>query len=125
MRLAVFADESRYEQMNQLCENADIASRVESVVFYSTYDDFIMNLPRSGCTSVVVAHRGATGMQAVRAAKILMHRVPVVWFSDDSAFVEESYQLKCAFFSPGLITEELLNAALNRCQKAIESREKH
>ncbi len=122
MKLAIFADECRHGQISQLCENADIASRIKSIVFYNNYDDFIMNLPRSECNSVIVAHKGAIGMQAARAAKVLMYRVPVVWLSDDSAFVEESYRVKCAFFSPEQITERVMTTALDRCQSEIERR---
>ncbi len=81
-----------------------------------TYDDFIKEVPNSGCNSVIVAHKGATGMQAARAAKILLHRVPIIWFSDDGGFVEESYRIGCAYFSPDTVNEKILSTALGRCK---------
>ncbi len=116
MKLAIFADNQRYEQLKDLCDSPGVAERIKATAFYMTYDDFIKELPRSGCNSVIVAHKGAVGMQAVRAAKILLHRVPVVWLSDDSAFLEESYNNGCAYFSAEPINETLLSKALNRCR---------
>ncbi len=116
MKLAIFADDQRYEQLKNLCGSPGVSGRIEATAFYMTYDDFIRELPHSGCTSVIVAHKGATGMQAVRAAKILMHHIPIVWLSDDSAFVEESYNNGCAYFSAEAITEKLLSSALKRCE---------
>ncbi len=116
MKLAIFADDQRYEQLKDLCGSPGVAGRIEAIAFYMTYDDFIRELPGSGCNSVIVAHKGATGMQAVRAAKILLFRVPIVWLSDDSAFVEESYNNGCAYFSADPITEKLLTTALKKCE---------
>ncbi len=121
MRLAVFADDQRYADLKDLCRSSGIAERIEAIAFYMTYDDFIKELPRSGCNSVIVAHKGAVGMQAVRAAKILLHRVPVVWLSDDSAFLEESYNNGCAFFSADPITKTLLSTALSKCRAKGEN----
>ncbi len=115
MKLAIFADDHRYEQLRDLCESPSVAERIETTDFYMTYDEFLKKLPNSACDSIIVAHRGAVGMLAVRAAKILLHRVPVVWLSDDSAFVEESYKNGCAYFSAEPITEKLLSSALKRC----------
>ncbi len=116
MKLAVFADEIRREQLGTLLQANGIAERLETVSFYKNYDDFIMDVPNSTCDAVIIAHKGALGMQGARAAKILLFRVPIVWFSDDNAFVEESYRIGCAFFSADAITEKLLSIALGRCE---------
>ncbi len=115
MKLAIFADETRAEQLTLLLQTTSIAERLKNVFFYKSYDDFIVNIPNCGCNTVIVAYKGALGMQGARAAKILLRRVPIVWFSDDNGFVEESYQIGCAYFSAETITKELLNLALNRC----------
>ncbi len=116
MKLAIFADQGRYEQLKALCKSPGVTEKVKTTAFYMTYDDFIRELPYSGCNSVIVAHKGAVGMQAVRAAKILMHRKPIVWLSDDAAFLEESYHNGCAYFSADPITETMLQVALKRCE---------
>ncbi len=117
MKLAIFTDKQRYEQLRNLCDSPCVVEKVKTTAFYMTYDDFIRELPHSGCNSVIVAHKGAVGMQAVRAAKILLHRVPIVWLSDDSAFLEESYNNGCAYFSADPITENMLQFALKRCER--------
>ncbi len=117
MRLAIFADDQRYEQLRDLCDNPNISAQIESTDFYKTYDDFIKGLSTCACNSIIVAHRGATGMLAVRAAKILMFRTPIVWLSDDSAFLEESYRNGCAYFSAEPITENMIQFALSRCEE--------
>ncbi len=117
MKLVVFADETRHGQLDMLLQKKDIAERMKNLCFYRNYDDFIVNLPRSICNTVIIAHKGALGMQGARAARILLHRVPVIWFSDDSDFVEESYKIGCNYFSAEPLTEELLNSALNRCSE--------
>ncbi len=108
MKLAIFADDVRKEQLKPLLP-------AEECVYFDSYDDFIMNVPSSGCDTVIVAHKGATGMQGVRAARILLFHIPIVWLSDDNGFVEESYRNGCAYFSAEAITEKLLLTALKRC----------
>ncbi len=121
MKLAIFADETRAEQLTLLLQTTGIAERLKNVFFYKSYDDFIVNIPNCGCNTVIVAYKGALGMQGARAAKILLHRVPIVWFSDDNGFVEESYRIGCAYFSTDTITENLLNVALKRCENERSS----
>ncbi len=114
-------DETRQEQLNMLLQRNGIAERLKTVFFYKSYDDFIVNVPNSTCNAVIIAHKGALGMQGARAAKILLHRVPIVWFSDDCGFVEESYRIGCVYFSPDTITENLLTTALKRCENERSS----
>ncbi len=119
MKLAIFADKERQSFLEPILK-PDIPNLL-GYEFYESYDSFIQGLPKSRCDAVIVAHKGATGMQSVRAAKILLHRVPIVWFSDDNGFVEESYRVGCAYFSTEIITEELLSTALERCRAKGEN----
>ncbi len=121
MKLAIFADKERQNFLEPILKPDALRTALKGYEFYGNYDDFIRELPRSRCDAVIVAHKGATGMQAVRAAKILLFRVPIVWLSDDSAFLEESYNNGCAYFSADPITETLLSAALNRCRAKGEN----
>ncbi len=75
-----------------------VSAGVAECEFYESYDNFIHKLP-----------------QSVRAAKILLHRVPIIWFSDDSGFAEGSFRNGCVYFSAEAITEKILYAALGRC----------
>ncbi len=114
MKLAVFADKESRSFLEAFLDPTH--EKLCGCEFYQSYDSFIQELPGCRCDAVIVAHKGAMGMQSVRAAKILLHRVPVVWFSDDVGFVEESYRLGCAFFSAETVTEKILSAALERCR---------
>ncbi len=113
MRLAVFADEERRGSLELILRSDSVSHSVSE--FYDSYDGFIQGLPQSKCDAVIVAHKGAVGMQSVRAARILLHRVPIVWLSDDNGFVEESYRLGCSYFSTEEISAGLLSSALERC----------
>ncbi len=115
MKLAIFADKERQSFLEPILKPGAVSAGVAECEFYESYDNFIHKLPKSGCDAVIVAHKGAAGMQSVRAAKILLHRVPIIWFSDDSGFVEESFRNGCVYFSAEAITEKILYAALGRC----------
>ncbi len=116
MKIAIMVDRERKPLLDPILRSEAFADRASRIDWYDDYDGFIRGLPTSRCDAVIVAHKGATGMQAVRAAKILLFRVPIVWLSDDSAFVEESYNNGCAYFSADPITEKLLTTALKKCE---------
>ncbi len=116
MKLAIFADRERRQSLEPLLATGGRCPGVSEYAFYESYDDFIKELPRTQCKAVIVAHKGAMGMQGVRAAKLLLYRVPIVWLSDDNGFVEESYRNGCAYFSTGDITKQLLSDALRQCE---------
>ncbi len=84
--------------------------------FYETYDDFIREFPREASQAVIIARRGADGMECARNARLMRPTVPLVWLSDDAGFGIESYRLGCAFFSAEPISEALLSTALERCR---------
>ncbi len=116
MKLAVFADRERQACIAEVMSRTDMRKLYALCRYYGDYDEFICKLPRQEWDAVLIAHKGALGMQAVRAAKILLHRIPIAWLSDDAAFVEESYRLGCTYFSADPITENLLSATLDRCK---------
>ncbi len=118
MKLAIFADKERQGFLEPILGPA--SRELSEYEFFEDYDDFIKGLPNSRCDAVLIAHKGATGMQSVRAAKILLYRVPIIWFSDDNGFVEESYRNGCVYFSTEAITEGLLSTALNKCRSKGE-----
>ncbi len=84
--------------------------------FYESYDDFIKGFPKDTSQAVVVARRGADGMECARNARLIQPEVPLVWLSDDEGFGTESYRIGCVFFSAESITENLLSSALHRCE---------
>ncbi len=89
--------------------------------YYETYDDFIKGFPRDTSQAVIVARRGADGMECARNAKLMQPAIPLVWLSDDPGFGIESYRIGCAFFSAEAISEKLLSTALNKCHAKGEN----
>ncbi len=120
MKLAIFADKERQGVLRPILTPDTGPGALSGYEIYESYDDFIRELPNSRCDAVIIAHKGAAGMQSVRAAKILLCRVPIIWFSDDKGFVEESYRMGCAYFSTDPITKTLLSTALNKCRSKGE-----
>ncbi len=83
---------------------------------YDDYDDFISGFPDEESQAVIVARRGADGMECARSAKVMKPNIPLIWISDDEGFGVESYRIGCAYFSAATVTAELLSMALARCK---------
>ncbi len=82
--------------------------------FYVSYDDFIAGFPRDGSRAVIIARRGADGMESARAAKLLCPETPLLWFSDDNGFGTESFRIGCRYFTAEPIGQEKLKTILER-----------
>ncbi len=100
------------EIINSLSDSREISLECN---YYDNYDDFIRGFPTDKAGAVIVARRGADGMECARNARLMRPDIPLIWFSDDKAFGIESYRLECAFFSAEPITEKILKTALLRC----------
>ncbi len=100
------------ELINSLSDSREISLECN---YYDNYDDFIRGFPRDESQAVIVARRGADGMECARNARLMCPHIPLIWFSNDKAFGIESYRLGCAFFSAEPITEKTLKTALLRC----------
>ncbi len=84
--------------------------------YYESYDDFIRGFPRDTSQAVIVARRGADGMECARNARLMRPSVPLVWLSDDRGFGIESYRIGCTYFSAERVTEELMSAVISKCK---------
>lgn len=116
MKITVFTHKEeipRYEKLLLALANETIP--LEYIV-YDDYDDFISGFSQGESQAVIVARRGADGMECARNAKVLKPDIPLIWFSDDQGFGVESYRISCAYFSAEPITETLLSTALARCK---------
>ncbi len=124
MRVSIFTHKERIEDMKAMLSGITDASGVpeHEYKFYETYDDFVGGIPRDGCQSIIVARDGANGMESARAAKILKHRTPLVWFSNDNEFGPESYRVGCAYFFAGTLTTESFSKAFSFCLKALNAK---
>ncbi len=111
MKISVYANSSKCEALQELLRHHS-----GKQIFYEDYDTFITELPRAESNVLIVARDGAEGMESVRAAKILLPDIPIIWFSDDKGFGPESYRVGCNYFSASPISEELLAKALKRCE---------
>ncbi len=111
MKISVFSDNSKKGMLQEFLKRHS-----KRLVFYDTYDEFISELPGEGSDILIVACDGAHGMESVRAAKILLPDIPLIWFSDDKGFGPESYRVGCTYFSALPITEDILEKAMKRCE---------
>ncbi len=82
--------------------------------FYVTYDDFIAGFPQDRSHAVIIARKGADGMESARAAKLLCPKIPILWFSDDNGFGIESFRIGCSYFTADPIKKEKLQTLLKR-----------
>lgn len=117
MEIIVFTYSAEIPKLEQLL--AAVSGRLAIPIhgkFYHTYDDFIAEFPRDTGQAVLVARRGAEGMESARNAKLIHPAMPLVWFSDDPGFGVESYRIGCVFFSAEAMTEDLLSTALTYCE---------
>ncbi len=117
MKITVF---THTEQAKDFAAMLTALSRDRALLQYrlfETYDDFIQGFTQEESQAVIVARRGADGMESARNAKLLQPSVPLVWLSDDPGFGVESYRIGCAFFSSEPITESLLKLALRKCNE--------
>ncbi len=115
MKIAILTDAARAHLLQEMLGSIPVPGRDPRCTHFHSYDDFIDGLSQEGFHLTIVAQDGASGMESVRAAKILQPEVPLIWLSDDKAFGPESYRVGCAYFSAGPITRELLQSALQRC----------
>lgn len=117
MKITVFTHKEeipRYEKL--LLALANETTPLEYTV-YDDYDDFISGFSEEESQAVIVARRGADGMESARNAKVLKPDIPLIWFSDDNGFGVESYRIGCVYFTAEPITEKILSTAFARCQK--------
>ncbi len=121
MKIAILTDESRAAVLKEMIHSFRMLDRTPSCIHFNSYDDFIAGLSERSYHMTIVAQNGAGGMESVRAAKILLPEVPLIWLSDDKAFGPESYRVGCAFFSAAPITPELLRSAFSRCNIQVEA----
>ncbi len=111
MKISVYANENKRQLLQEL-----LKQYTDKLIFYEDYDTFISEFPNAGSKLLIVARDGADGMESVRAARILLPQIPMIWFSDDNGFGPESYRVGCDYFSALPISEEILEKAIKRCE---------
>ncbi len=114
MNIAVFTDDGKRELLDRAIRGLQIPGRQPRCILFDDYDEFIGGLSSSGCQMMVVARPGAEGMESVRAARILLPEVPLLWFSDDKGFGPESFRAGCSYFTAEPLTEDLVRHAFFR-----------
>lgn len=116
MFITIFTHKEQVQYFEELMTALSRAGSPFECKIYDTYDDFIAGYPQDNASAVIVARRGADGMESARNAKIMQPNVPLIWFSDDQGFGVESYRIGCAYFSADAVTASLLTIALERCE---------
>ncbi len=118
MLISIFTHREQVEGFEKLISALSKAGSPFEYKIYENYDDFITGFPQDNASAVIIARRGADGMESARNAKIMQPNVPLIWFSDDNGFGVESYRIGCAYFSADAVTASLLTVALERCENA-------
>ncbi len=118
MIITIFTHKEQVQSFEELISSLSKSGSPFECKIYDTYDDFIAGYPQDNASAVIVARRGADGMESARNAKIMQPNIPLIWFSDDEGFGVESYRIGCTYFSAEPLTEKLLCAALARCKNA-------
>ncbi len=117
MRITVLTHKESVQGIrNLLTTLSDREGALYECAFYDQYDDFIRAFTQDQSQVVIVARKGADGMECARSARRMRPSVPLVWLSDDGGFGVESYRIGCAYFSTEAITESLLSTAIERCR---------
>ncbi len=118
MKITILTHKEERKALSQLVSSlSSTVPKPFDCVFYEKYDDFIKGFSKDTGQAVIVARRGADGMECARTAKLMQPNVPLIWFSNDHSFGVESYRIGCAFFSAEAITETVLLTALKRCSQ--------
>ncbi len=117
MNITVFTHKEQSQCFKDCISALSKAGSPFECKIYENYDDFISGFPQDNASAVIIARRGADGMESARNAKVMKPNTPLIWFSDDEGFGVESYRIGCTYFSAEAITEKLLSAALMRCKE--------
>ncbi len=122
MKITVYTDEGRQNELSALIESAlPFKDKITRYELFKNYDDFLEHLSNTHCDIVIIAIDGAEGMESARAVKILKPLAPLIWLSDDNGFGPESYRVGCTYFSASPISDKTLTFALDRCISAREA----
>ncbi len=122
MKITFFAHSEELPHYEKLLRSLPEGISPIEYTVYDDYDDFISGFPNEESQAVIVARRGADGMECARSARVMKPNVPLIWLSDDRGFGVESYRIGCAYFSAAPITEQILSTVLARCGDGGEIR---
>ena len=90
---------------------------------YDIYEDYIKALEKPGYEVVIVMLNNAKGYKGVYAARTVRKATPIIWLSDDAAFVQLSYDFDCSWFSTKeKMTSDYLTKAVERCREDAEGK---
>ncbi len=64
------------------------------------------------CELAIVALDGAEGMEGAMLLRSAKPEIPVIWFSEDSAFGAQARRLGCAYFGKKPITVPAMTRAI-------------
>ncbi len=116
MTIAVYANPADQRIIQSHIElTPELHFRKLKLLAAADYDSFIA-LPEREPGMVLVMAEGASGMEAVIAARKCYPNAPVAWLSDDAGFGIQSYRLGCCYFAQLPLTGEMLAAAIRACR---------
>lgn len=117
MKILIYGNKKDSNDLIVLMKTCNpLAFRRTEYSFHENYDAYIGELAQQAADAVFVVTDGADGMEGVIAARDLQRATPVVWFSDDKAFVFQAYRLGTAYFAEKPVCAEKVTMALEKCQ---------
>ena len=82
-------------------------------------EDLLYGMRRRKYEIVLVAVKGALGMETAIGAREESPSVPLVWISDEDAFALQSYRLKIKIFLVMPVTPDGICDAIMRCMEDV------
>ncbi len=114
LRIIIYGQEKDKDVLIAMLEKAEpIYFRKKEYIYCTDLEEYLKVLDEAKGLIVVTAD-GEKGHQAVEAAYCQKPEIARLWFSDDSRYVTESYNLECTWFATKPLTDDILAKALTR-----------
>lgn len=110
MRLFLHGDPTDCRHFKALCEKHGRFDYTENHQEHLIAETM---LPHDHAAAVVICD-GAAGMEAAMVIRRLYPALPLIWFSDDSAFGVQAHRLQAAYFAEKSHLAERVSTALER-----------
>lgn len=82
---------------------------------FTRREELLYRMRDGCCDAVVVALRGALGMESVLGVRDINGAVPLIWISDDAVFAMQSYRMRVDMFLQHPVTADQVARAFRVC----------
>lgn len=119
MKILIFCEEHRqYEDLTCVIHGSCVGlTTVSHIQWTPTYDEFRRDLVKQAYDLVIVAEKGAMGMEICISTRKVRPNIPLFWFSDDPVFATQSYRLNCTYFGSLPVSVQVMANAFRRIRE--------